>query len=58
MIRPTRHPGASAGTNLGVDAIKEFKIVATTFSADDAGGRITTTATHNREIQFGLKFVF
>jgi len=27
-------------------------------SYNDAGGRITTTSTHNREIQFGLKFVF
>src|SRR2546422_10723345 len=26
-------PGGAAGTNLGADAIKEFKIVATTFSA-------------------------
>ena len=27
-------------------------------SYNDAGGRITTTSTHKREIQFGLKFVF
>jgi hypothetical protein len=27
-------------------------------SYNDAGGRITTTSTHNREIQFGLKLVF
>src|SRR5256712_6052893 len=27
-------PGGAAGTNLGVDAIKEFKIVAATFSAE------------------------
>jgi hypothetical protein len=27
-------------------------------SYNDAGGRITTTSTHNREIQFGLKLTF
>jgi len=27
-------------------------------SYNDAGGRITTTSTHNREIQFGLKLAF
>jgi hypothetical protein len=27
-------------------------------SYNDAGGRITTTSTRNREIQFGLKLVF
>src|SRR5262249_58465580 len=45
-------PGGSAGTNLGGDAIKEFKIVATTFSAQygrasGAGGSpVTPNGTH------------
>jgi len=38
-------PGGAAGTNLGVDAIREFKIVATTFSAEygRAGGAVLVT---------------
>jgi hypothetical protein len=40
-------PGGSAGTNLGVDAIKEFKIVATTFSAEygRASGAVVSAVT-------------
>src|SRR5438093_4573749 len=40
-------PGGSAGTNLGVDAIKEFKIVAATLSAEygRATGAVVTAVT-------------
>src|SRR3989441_10920755 len=40
-------PGGAAGTNLGVDAIKEFKIVATTFSAEygRATGAVVSSGT-------------
>jgi len=40
-------PGGSAGTNLGVDAIKEFKIVATQFSAEygRASGAVVSAVT-------------
>src|SRR5262245_45585676 len=42
-------PGGSAGTNLGVDAIKEFKIVATTFSAEygRASGAVVSAVTRS-----------
>src|SRR5437870_3064497 len=42
-------PGGSAGTNLGVDAIKEFKIVATTFSAEygRATGAVVSAVTRS-----------
>src|SRR5438105_838355 len=42
-------PGGAAGTNLGVDAIKEFKIVATTFSAEygRATGAVVSAVTRS-----------
>src|SRR5207248_7760693 len=42
-------PGGSAGTNLGVDAIREFKIVATTFSAEygRATGAVVSAVTRS-----------
>src|SRR2546422_3319088 len=42
-------PGGSAGTNLGVDAIKEFKIVAATFSAEygRASGAVVSAVTRS-----------
>src|SRR5947199_788399 len=42
-------PGGAAGTNLGVDAIKEFKIVATTFSAEygRASGAVVSAVTRS-----------
>src|SRR5438093_7312558 len=42
-------PGGSAGTNLGVDAIREFKIVATTFSAEygRASGAVVSAVTRS-----------
>jgi len=42
-------PGGSAGTNLGVDAIREFKIVAATFSAEygRATGAVVSAVTRS-----------
>src|SRR5262249_26583299 len=42
-------PGGSAGTEFGVDAIKEFKIVATTFSAEygRASGAVVSAVTRS-----------
>src|SRR5262245_38486890 len=42
-------PGGAAGTNLGVDAIKEFKIVAATFSAEygRATGAVVSAVTRS-----------
>src|SRR5213594_4169449 len=42
-------PGGAAGTNLGVDAIKEFKIVAATFSAEygRASGAVVSAVTRS-----------
>lgn len=42
-------PGGSAGTNLGVDTIKEFKIVANTFSAEygRASGAVVSAVTRS-----------
>src|SRR5262245_11863544 len=42
-------PGGAAGTNLGVDAIREFKIVATTFSAEygRATGAVVSAVTRS-----------
>ena len=54
-------PGGSAGTNLGVDAIKEFKIVATTFSAEygRASGAVVSAVTRTGTNQFhGTAFEF
>ncbi|MGH8648841.1 MAG: hypothetical protein ACREUP_05990, partial [Burkholderiales bacterium] len=54
-------PGGSAGTNLGVDAIKEFKIVATQFSAEygRASGAVVSAVTRTGTNQFhGSLFEF
>ena len=42
-------------TNLGQPNLQP---ILSDYSYNTAGGRITTTSTHNREIQFGLKLVF
>ncbi|MGH9785290.1 MAG: carboxypeptidase regulatory-like domain-containing protein, partial [Terriglobia bacterium] len=54
-------PGGSAGTNLGVEAIKEFKIVATTFSAEygRATGAVVSAVTRTGTNEFhGSLFEF
>src|SRR5436309_3705395 len=54
-------PGGSAGTNLGVDAIKEFKIVAATFSAEygRASGAVVSAVTRSGTNEFhGTLFEF
>src|SRR5262245_4802606 len=54
-------PGGAAGTNLGVDAIKEFKIVATTFSAEygRATGAVVSAVTRSGTNQLhGTLFEF
>jgi hypothetical protein len=54
-------PGGSAGTNLGVDTIKEFKIVATTFSAEygRATGAVVSAVTRTGTNQLhGSAFEF